>query len=194
MSQWHFFHPNQSAERALEELKTKPAAYWERKGERMVLRLFHHAAQHVPAYRQFLKQHHIASKNIRTLKHFRALPSLDKNSYIKAHDLRDLLPNRDVSGITTVSSTSGSTGEPTYFPRGEEQDRQYEYVAEIFLRNQFEISERSTLAVIGFALGIWIGGIFTYKNFNAIARKGYPLALAPVGTDKNIFLTTIKKI
>ena len=51
-----------------------------------------------------------------------------------------------------------------------------------------------TLGIIGFGLGIWIGGIFTYKNLNSIAQKGYALTLAPVGTNKNIFLKTFKDL
>jgi phenylacetate-CoA ligase len=38
-----------------------------------------------------------------------------------------------------------------------------------------------------------IGGIFTYKNLNKLAQKGYKLTIVPVGTNKDLFLTSCKK-
>ena len=113
--------------------------------------------------------------------------------YLRKYDYLDLFPNRDISRATTFSATSGSTGEPFYFPRGEEQDSQYEYVAELFLKNQFNIESKTTLGLLGFGLGIWIGGIFTYKNFNKIAQKGYNLSLIPVGPNKELYLKSLEK-
>lgn len=194
MSPFLFFEKPYSASKMLRDLKKQPASHWEKEGEFFALRLFRYAAQNVPAYKNFLKKHHIDSRRIRTIKDFQTVPCTDKYSYVRAHALPDLLPHRDTSLITTICSTSGTTGDPTYFPRGEEQDWQYEYVAELFLRNQFEIEKKTTLGVIGFALGIWIGGIFTYKNFNSIARKGYKLALAPTGMNRDILFATVKKM
>ncbi|MBI2047682.1 MAG: phenylacetate--CoA ligase family protein [Parcubacteria group bacterium] len=191
---FRFFTPPQSIGAALKDLKTKPASHWEKLGERRMLGLFKYVYKTVPAYQKFLKEHDIDGHRVKTMQDFKSLPVIDKDSYLKKYEYHDLFPNRDLSNVTTISATSGSTGEPFYFPRGEEQDAQYEYVAEIFMKNQFEIDKKSTLGVIGFGLGIWIGGIFTYKNFNRIAAKGYRLSLAPVGTNVDLFLKTLKKI
>ncbi len=191
---FQFFKPILSIDKTLSDLKTKPSLYWEKRGERMALDLFKFAQDKVPAYQKFLSEKNILASDIKNINDFKKLPPVDKHSYVNAFPYEELLLNQDISKITTFSSTSGSTGEPTYFPRGEEQDWQYEHIVELFLKNQFEIDNKKTLGVIGFGLGIWIGGIFTYKNFNNIARKGYPLALAPVGTNKDIFLKTIKKV
>ncbi|MBI4272655.1 hypothetical protein HY621_02280, partial [Candidatus Uhrbacteria bacterium] len=171
----------------------KKAEYWEERGERMVMRLFRYVAKTVPAYQQLLRTHNIDPKKIKTVGDFKNLPIIDKESYLRKFDFIDLFPNRDISQATTISATSGSTGEPFYFPRGEEQDLQYEYVAEQFLKNQFEIHRKKTLGIIGFGLGIWIGGIFTYKVFNKIASKGNRLTLAPVGPSKEHYLRMINK-
>lgn len=194
MKTFQFFKPILSVDKTLNDLKTKPSLYWEKKGEKMVLNLFNFTHEKVPAYKKFLIDNNILASDVKNINDFKKLPPVDKHSYINAFPFEELLPDQDISKITTFSSTSGSTGEPTYFPRGEEQDWQYEHIIELFLKNQFEIDNKKTLGVIGFGLGIWIGGIFTYKNFNNIARKGYPLALAPVGTNKDIFLKTIKKV
>lgn len=192
MKGFTFFTPP-PVEKALEDLKTNPVSYVERLGERMALSLFQYASQTVPAYQTLLRKHNIESTSIRTIEDFKYLPVINKDSYLKKYEYADLFPDRDFSRVTTISATSGSSGEPFYFPRGEEQDLQYEYVAEIFLRNQFEIDKKRTLAVLGFGLGIWIGGIISYRMLNRISAKGYNLAVAPVGPDIELFLKVIKK-
>lgn len=186
------FKPPASINNILRDLRVKPASFWEKLGEKMVLSLFHFA-RNVPAYKKLLKEKMIDVNKIKNIEDFKKLPITDKSSYCKKYSFGDLFPNRDLSKITTFSATSGSTGEPFYFPRGEEQDWQYEYVAELFLKNQWEIDKKSTLGIVGFGLGIWIGGLFTYKVFNRLAQKGYKLSLIPTGPNKELFLTSLKK-
>ncbi len=187
------FQLSPSLKQSLRAPHEKKASYWEKGGERMVMRLFRHVAKTVPAYQQLLKAHTIDQKEINTVGDIKNLPIIDKESYLRKFDFIDLFSNRDISKATTISATSGSSGEPFYFPRGEEQDSQYEYVAEHFLRNQFDIHRKKTLGIIGFGLGIWIGGIFTYKVFNKIASKGNRLTLAPVGSNLEYYIKIIKK-
>lgn len=194
MKRFQFFKPPTSIDKALKDLKEKPAAHWKKEGEETALRLFRFMAKTVPAYKSFLKTNSINPKKIRTIEDFQKLPIVDKKSYLKKFPIEDMLPNRDLSLITTFSRTSGSTGEPFYFPRGEEQDWQYEYMSELFLKNQFEIDKKKTLGMIGFGFGIWIGGVFTYKNFNKIAQNDkYSLALVPSGPMMEVYLKTVKK-
>ena len=193
MSKFRFFKSPVSINNTLRNLKTKPASFWEKLGEKMVLNLLHFTHNAVPAYKKLLKEKKININKIKKIEDFKKLPIIDKNSYCKKYSFGDLFPNRDLSQITTFSATSGSTGEPFYFPRGEEQDWQYEYVAELFLKNQWQIDKKKTLGVIGFGLGIWIGGIFTYKVFNILAQKGYKISLIPTGPNKELFLKSLKK-
>ncbi len=186
----HFVPPK--IEKSLAYYKRRPAAYWKRQGENMAINLFKYVYETVPAYRQFIRKQGFKGR-ISTIKDFHKLPLLSKDAYLRSHDYLDLFPNRDVSVATTISATSGSTGEPFFFPRDEDHDRQYEHASEIFLINQFELDKKRTLGIVGFGLGIWIGGIFTYKNFNKIAQKGYDFTLVPVGTNKELYLQSFKK-
>lgn len=188
----HFIFPR-SIDATLVDLKHKQASHWMKMGEKKARALFHCARRTVPAYKKFLKAHGIDGNKIKTSEDFKRLPVMDKQTYLRAYPYRDLFPNRDLSRVTTISATSGSTGEPFYFPRGEAQDAQYEYIAELFLKNQFAIDKKSTLGIIGFGLGIWIGGIFTYKVLNKIAAKGYRFSLLPIGPNKELFLKSLKK-
>jgi len=190
---FQYFKLPKNIDKSLVDLKTKPPSYWENKGKDNALKLFDFVVRKVPAYERFLKRHKINRNKIKSIEDFRTLPISSKENYLRRSNFIDLLPNRDISDTKTFSATSGSTGEPFYFPRGDEQDWQYEYIAEMFLKNQFEIDKKTTLGIIGFGIGIWIGGIFTYKNFNKIASKGYQLALAPVGNTAEIYLDIVKK-
>jgi len=189
----HFKYPKSIAEE-IDLLKKGGRSDLDGNATKRAIELFNYSLEHVPAYEKFLHEKGISLTPIVSYEEFKKIPPVDKSGYLKNYDYLDLLPDRVISNSTTISSTSGSTGEPFYFPRGEMQDRQYEYIAELFLNNQFDLSNKSTLGIIGYGLGIWIGGIFTYKNFNRIAAKGYKLTLAPTGTDKDIFIKTFNKV
>lgn len=165
----------------------------ELQGEKMALKLFDFCAQTVPAYIDFIEKNKV-SKVIKDIDDFKYLPLIRKDNYLRKFSYERLFPDHALESATTISATSGSTGEPFYFPRSEVHDAYYEYASEIFFVNQFGLSKKtSTVCVLGFGLGIWIGGIFTYKNLNKLAQKGYKLTIIPVGTNKDLFLTSCKK-
>ena len=178
----------------LMNLKKRKSSYWKSLGEKNVIRFSNFVINSVPAYKNYLKDNKFKISMIKNIDDFKKIPLSSKGEYLKEYPYLELFPKGYSDKITTISSTSGSTGKPFYFPRGEEQDAQYEYVAELYLKNQFNIDSEKTMAIDGFGLGIWIGGIFTYKVFNKIAAKGYKLAVAPTGTSKEIFLETFKKM
>lgn len=193
MKSFQLFKSVSSIDAILGDLKKRPASHWEKMGEKMAMDFFKFVSKTVPAYKRLLNKKNIHPHSIKNVGDFKKLPLLDKKNYVGASKFSDLFPYGDLSHITTFSATSGSTGEPHYFPRGEEQDWQYEYVAELYLKNQFEIGKHRTLVLIGFGMGIWIGGIFTYKILNAIAKKGYALSSMPIGPNIDLYLRSLKK-
>jgi phenylacetate-CoA ligase len=193
MRNFIFFRPPTNIDIAIREIKSHPPDYWEKGGARMVLNLFRWVASTTPAYRAFLKKHKINPAKIKNLKDFKTLPLVSKDNYLRPAVYYDLFPNQDIVSAATISATSGSTGEPFYFPRKAVHDDKYQYQSEIFLKEQFEIDKKKTLGVLGFGLGIWIGGIFTYKVMERISAKGYSFSIVPAGTNKEQFLKAIKK-
>ncbi|MDP2648914.1 MAG: hypothetical protein Q8P19_03370 [bacterium] len=160
----------------------------------MALALCDYARRHVPAYKDFLRAAGITSHtSIRTIKSFRNLPLTTKDTYLRASDYIKLFPPSGMHRSTTVSATSGSTGEPFFFPRGTEHDAFYERAMRALLVTQWDVGTRSTLCLIGFGFGIWIGGVFTYKNFNKLAESGLPMTLVPIGPDVKLYLKSFKK-
>jgi phenylacetate-CoA ligase len=181
--------------KCVEEYRGQSGAKSDRKGRKLAIKVFRYAALKVPAYRQFLSENasNVNWESVDSIADFKRLPLLSKDNYLRAYDYADLFPDRQVTAATTISATSGSTGEPFFFPRNEHHDHLYEHSAETFLTTQFDLGSQKTLGVIGFALGIWIGGIFTYKTFNKIAQKGYNLTLLPIGVNKDLYLKSIRK-
>jgi phenylacetate-CoA ligase len=180
----------------LEELRKSPEKTWIKKGEHRALRLFQMMAEQVPAYRKFLKTHRINPSSIKTIKDFRQIPTLNKDNYLRKYPLPELCWNGEFKkGQWIISTTSGSTGEPYYFPRTESQNLQYAALAELYLRTNFSIDKKSTLYINTFPMGAWIGGIFTHDAITRIAKKNnYALSIINPGIHKQEILKAVKHL
>jgi phenylacetate-CoA ligase len=175
-----------NAELLQHRLHTEPERLWIRRGEQRALRLFHAMAARVPAYKQFLNQHKINSSTIRTTEDLRRVPAINKDNYLRAFPREQLCWDGKFShGQWVISTTSGSTGKPYYFPRETSQDWQYAVSAELYLRKNFQIHKQSTLYIVAFPMGAWIGGLFTYEALKIVAQHGdYDLSIITPGIHK----------
>jgi len=187
------FHDAASAERALKE---RPANVWKARGERAAFALFRAASKRVPAYKDFLTKHKINPSHIRSVNDFSKLPTLDKDNYLRKYPLAALSwDGKLMDGYHVYAATSGSTGEPFFFPRAGLQTDQYALLAELYLRTQFKIHERTTLYVDCFAMGAWIGGIFTFQAIERLAQRGgYPLHIITPGLFRDEALGAIRRL
>ena len=178
------------------ELRVADADVWEKRGEVAALSLFKEVSARVPAYKDFLKKHKINPDSIKTIADFSKLPTVDKNNYLRKYSLEDLSwDGKLMNEFQVYASTSGSTGEPFYFPRTRKQTEQYALLAELYLRSQYKIEDRKTLYVNCFAMGAWIGGLFTYQAVEHLAESGrYPLHLITPGLAKEEALKAIRKL
>jgi phenylacetate-CoA ligase len=179
------------------DLKTLPEASWRVRGEKATLELFHDMSIRVPAYKDFLHKNGVDPSSIQTFEQFKErVPLIDKDNYLRAYPRNMLCWDGDFKDQSwIVSMTSGSTGKPYYFPRQEEQDEQYALAAEMYLRENFDIDSKSTLYIVGFPMGAWIGGVFTYQALQMIARKrGYNLSIITPGIDKKAILDAVENL
>lgn len=177
------------------ELKTKPEGQWQKRGEDMALGLFRKMSERVPAYKDFLKRHKFDPKAVKTIADFHKIPLVDKDNYLRKYPLEQLCWYGDFANNSwVVSTTSGSTGEPFYFPRTGLQDEFYAVTAELYLRENFRIQDRTTLYVNAFAMGAWIGGVFTYEAIHRVAQKGYPISTITPGVNKAEVINSVRKL
>lgn len=179
----------------LKRLKTEPEKDWITRGEKNALELFHQMAKRVPAYKEFLKEHKFDASSVNTIEDFDKIPSVDKDNYLRKYDRKDLCWDGEFDSKSwVISATSGSTGKPYYFPRNNLQDDMYTSVAEAYLLNNFSIDTKSTLFVDAFAMGAWIGGVFTYQAIKNVADKGYKLSIITPGIIKEEVINAVKEL
>jgi phenylacetate-CoA ligase len=155
------------------------------------LELFRRAAAEVPAYRAFLRDAGIEPANARALSE---VPTVSKESYLRAHALAELCFAGELSGCDTVAVSSGSTGVPTYFPRALRHEVGVAWRFEQVFRDSFGAHEGRTLALVCFPLGTWVGGMFTTACCRQLALKGYPLMVATPGNQPPEILRALREL
>ncbi len=159
-----------------------------------VLDLFHRVAATVPAYRKFLAEHDVDPARIVTMDDFRRLPPTDKENYHRRHPLPELCRDGRLDGCDIVAVSSGSSGQPTVWPRSLVDELAVARRFEQVFRDAFRAHERSTLAVVCFPLGTWVGGLFTTSCVRHLAAKGYPVTAVAPGNNKAEILRVLPEL
>jgi phenylacetate-CoA ligase len=149
-----------------------------------VLALFHEAAAEVPAYRDLLRTHGIDPAAVQDRDAFVRLPVLTKEGYVARHPLAARCRGGDLTTCDFVAVSSGSTGEPTLWPRFVSDELAVAIRFEQVFHDAFEADRRRTLAVVCFPLGTWVGGMFTASCLRHLAVKGYPVTTVTPGNQR----------
>jgi phenylacetate-CoA ligase len=153
---------------------------------------FHSVARDVPAYRQFLAERGVEPARVEREEDFRRLPFTNKQDYYRAYPLPALCRRGALEACDMLALSSGSTGEPAAWPRFVTDElataRRFEQV----LHDGFQLERRRTLAVVCFALGSWVGGMYTTACLRHLAAKGYPLTLVTPGNQKTEALRALR--
>ncbi len=149
-----------------------------------VLALFREVAEGVPAYRELLSEHGVDPAEVRTREDFARLPLLTKHGYLERFPLAARCRRGDLSTCDFVAVSSGSTGEPTLWPRFVSDELVVATRFEHVFHDCFEADRRRTLAVVCFPLGTWVGGMFTASCMRHLAVKGYPITTVTPGNQK----------
>lgn len=160
-----------------------------------LLAFFHATAREVPAYRAFLAANGIDADAIRMVQDFAALPVLTKESYVQAYPLAARCRGGDLpSSCDMIAVSSGSTGEPTIWPRFLTDELAIALRFEQVFLESFDADRRRTLAVVCFPLGTWVGGMFTASCCRHLAAKGYPLTVVTPGNNKAEILRSVRSL
>jgi phenylacetate-CoA ligase len=148
------------------------------------LALFRDVAATVPAYRAFLAEQGVDPATVRTAADFGRLPLVTKQNYLQRYPLAQLCRDGRLESCDMVAASSGSTGQPTFWPRFLSDELPIAARFEQIFRDSFRADSRRTLAVVCFALGTWVGGLFTTFCCRYLAAKGYPLTVVAPGNNK----------
>lgn len=162
-------------------------------GQRCVA-LFQRCTAEVPAYRRFLRDRQIDPATIQSYNDFRTLPLTDKPGYMQAYPLPERCLGGRLGAADRIAVSSGSTGQPTFWPRSADYELDVAVRFEQVFKDSFHAHQHSTLAVVCFALGNWVGGLFTTSCCWQLARKGYPLMVATPGNNKAEIFRVVKEL
>lgn len=162
--------------------------------EAAVLDLFQTVAATVPAYQSFLAEQKIDPAAIVSLAQFRQLPLTTKTNYLQQHSLAEVCRQGQLESCDMVAMSSGSTGEPTIWLRSLADEFQIATRFEQVFRDSFAADRRRTLAVVCFALGTWVGGMYTANCCRHLAAKGYPITVVTPGNNKTEILRVVQAL
>ncbi len=145
------------------------------------------AGRVVPAYGKFLRSRAFSGIP------FNRLPLTDKANYLLGNGFADLLSD-DVHRAFALFRSSGSSGRAFYWPQL--KDGQAAALAQLreVLEGVFSIREKKTLAVVGLALGSWIGGDqFSWGLKTLAVGAPYPFTVFSPGNNHDEILDIIAK-
>ena len=174
-------------------LEKKEDKFWFNEGEKMALRLFSMASARVPAYRDFLKINKINPAKIRTIADFGKIPHINKKNYLLRYPLEKLCWDGEIASSDMISLSSGSSGEPFFWLRSKEHERETMLDHELLLVDSFGINKYSTLFIVSFSMGMWVAGTLTLRAVQDIASRHKMTVITP-GINKNDVLNIIKKL
>jgi len=153
-------------------------------GATRTLALFREMVARVPAYRRFLAERDVDPAAIDSESDLAKLPLTDKANYLLRHPLAELCRDGRIESCDMMAVSSGSTGKPTFWPRFMSDELAIAVRFEQAFHDSFAADRRRTLAVVCFALGTWVGGLFTTSCCRYLAAKGYPVMVVAPGNNK----------
>lgn len=159
--------------------------------EAALLELFQQTVMTVPAYQAFLQSHQIDPAAIQTIAAFQQLPLTTKDNYLRRYPLSQLCRQGQLEQCDMIAVSSGSTGQPSFWARSLIDEFQVATRFEQVFHDNFQADQRRTLAVICFALGTWVGGMYTANCCRHLASKGYPITVITPGNNKTEILRVV---
>lgn len=179
----------------ISSLYTTTSDEWSLYTKKRLSEVFAVALKDTKAYPLFLKKNHSTWLSGTKNKNLELVPSINKNNYLRAYPWKDLCKHNVLTKEPLVmTSTSGSTGEPFYFPRTQTIDMQSSLSHEMFLRHAQISKKESVLVIDCFGMGVWIGGLITYQAFKHSTERGRPITIITPGINKQEIFQAIKNL
>lgn len=148
-----------------------PSSFFREKSEVEALKTFKTASSLVPAYKDFLRLNKIDPEKINNFDDFKKLPLTDKKNYLTKYPIKDLLINGSFIGKTALTSSSGSSGTPLFWPRYPVQDFGASKGFDSYLVNTFGIDKISTLHLNCSGMGVWTAGDYVSLLIKYLSYK-----------------------
>jgi phenylacetate-CoA ligase len=159
------------------------------------LRLAQEAAAHVPAYAKFLRLAGYDADRLRGFADFCALPVMDKPSYLTRYPLLERCRQRELTRANRATLSSGSSDEPTIWPRFPEQGARMVGAVFAMLQDHWRIRERWTLFVVTAGIGSWgFGASISQAGASIFARPDVGGTMVTPGLDQEQALDFVERL
>lgn len=119
---------------------------------------------------------------------------MDKANYITQYPLAQMCWDGSLDGLNYVVSSSGSTGLPFYWPRGDRQDVMSAALYGRVFEESFGLSKSSTLVVNSYGQGTWIAGTELYNTVRILSKKNPAISIINPGIDIDLTITQLEKL
>jgi phenylacetate-CoA ligase len=163
------------------------------KGFQKAHALFQKTAHDIVAYRRFLAAHGVAPSTIRSYADWQKVPVMTKRDYWYAYPFEEFFPKGMIPPM--VYASSGSSGNPTFWFRGDEQERSGAAIHRQIFEESFAITKHtSTLVIICFSMGVWVAGNYTLACCRELAKQGYRISTATPGIEMEDIIDTLRKL
>ncbi len=158
--------------------------------QKNAFKIFLKSAKNCKAYQSFLNENELQNLESISYSKFQEIPITDKNTYFRKYPLMDkLYRNKRLSDYYMICTSSGSTGEPTIWPRDFESDNQLVDLHTDFLDTHFSIRKKKTLILIAFGLGSNTAGMLHARLSWEANKNGNVSVISPgLDAEKTIFL------
>ncbi|MDE2126531.1 MAG: phenylacetate--CoA ligase family protein [Armatimonadetes bacterium] len=163
-------------------------------GRRAALDLFDQARHEVPAYAAFLRDHGVDGEAIVRSGAFHEIPFTTRANYVNRWPLPARCWHGELAANGMVALSSGSTGTPAIWPRTVADELQTAIRFEQVFRDMFHADQRPTLAIVCFALGSWVGGMYTAACMQHLSSKGYPITCITPGSNRSEILRAFAEL
>ena len=184
-----------SSDKFFSALRSYKSADWSRTNLESILTRFKDAYKNVPAYQEFIKSLDVDTASIDTVKGVERIPSMSKANYLRVYPWENLCKDGAlVNNPLVLTATSGSTGQPFYIPRTDDIHESAMIFHRLFIERSGLDKSKSTLVIVGFGMGVWIGGVLTYEAFSRISERGWPLSIITPGVNKKEIFDALNRI
>ena len=145
------------------------------------------AVNHITAYGKFIE-----SQGIGPEVPFERLPLQDKESYLRHYPFSELLGD-DFADTFTIFSSAGPAGKSFYWPQLKTAYADAAVNLRLLLETTYAIDRHSTLAVVGLALGSWIGGdVLSWSLKDVAVATPYPFAVFSPGNKHDEIIAMLR--
>jgi phenylacetate-CoA ligase len=158
------------------------------------LKIFHEAAERVPAYGDFLRKHNIDHAQIQNYAEWQRVPITNKENYFRAYPFKDLAWDGRLDAAQIISMSSGSSGQPFTWPRGEEAMQEAAEILDDLYAKVYGTKEKTTLCIISYAMGTWLAGTYMISALYELKKRGHKLVVVTPGINKAEIIDILQRL